>query len=118
MAKKANYFIVFAASCSLQLGLDPDIYTATIAPILAVGTLATNHKLITTTIKEAARSPFAKLIKCQVVKGEGTATEETRQIKLLCDIDNIDTAKALLIDKVVKLGYGANKTDWTIKSAE
>ncbi len=108
--KKDFFYIAFAPNCSLRLRLDPDIYTSTIAPILALGTMAVGHKLIDCSLAVAARSDFAKVFKVICTKGD-----EQRTIKLICDIDNADTAKALLIDKPIKLGYGTNATNWTIK---
>jgi hypothetical protein len=92
------------------LHLDPDIYTAALAPILGVGNvLLGGQKIIDASIEIATRNGHASLLKVMVVKGE-----ESRMIKMVCDAEKNDTVKAELEGQTVKLGFGANAVNWTI----
>lgn len=109
--KKSARYIGITSTVAFRLQLDPDIYSATLAPILGVGnTLVSGGKAIDVSIAVATKSAFASLLKATVVKGE-----ESRQIKLVCDADNADTARAALVGETVKLGFGANSVVWTIE---
>jgi hypothetical protein len=118
-SKKKAYFIPLGtATEALMLQLDPDIYDAEVQT--ATGLTATRGaiaKTIKTTIRQAVSSSFAGLIRLTVAKGVNTPEEETRQVDIVCETSKLDTAKVALVDKTVKLGYGANAVEWTIVSA-
>lgn len=110
--KKSSRYIGITSNVSFRLNLDPDIYDAELAPILGVGNalLSPSIKVIDASIKVATRNGLASLLKVVVTKGE-----ESRQISLICDAENTDTAKVQLINKTIKLGFGANAVNWTVE---
>lgn len=108
--KKSARYIGISNTVAFRLQLDPDIYSGQLASILGVGNALVNGGIaIDVSIAVATRNGLASLLKVVVVKGE-----ESRQINLICDTDNLDTAKVQLIDKTVKLGFGANAVNWTV----
>jgi hypothetical protein len=108
--KKSARFIGIDPNVAFRLQLDPDIYHSGLAPILGVGNgLFEGVKVVDASIAVATRNGHASLLKVVVLKGE-----ESRQINLICDAEKTDTAKAELVGKTVKLGFGANAVDWTI----
>jgi hypothetical protein len=114
--KKTPYYIVMATGAEASVQLDPDIYDTDIALALGLSKTkaAPTNKVLKTTIKTITSSPFAGLVKLSVAKGIGTAEEEVRQLKLVCEASKLDTAKAELVGKVLKLGYGA--VNWTVQA--
>jgi hypothetical protein len=109
--KKATRYIGIDPNVAFRLQLDPDIYSATIAPLLGIGNvLLAEIKVVPVPISIALKSGLVSRIKARVVNGE-----DVRQINLICDVDNVDTAKVDLIGKTVRLGYGANLQTWTIE---
>jgi hypothetical protein len=109
--KKSARFIGIDPNVSFKLQLDPDIYNAQISPILGVGnTLLSNNKVVPVSISAALKSGLVSKIKARCIKGD-----EVRQVDLICDVDNADTAKVELVDKQIKLGFGANLQTWTIE---
>lgn len=109
--KKSARYIGITSTVAFRLQLDPDIYTAQLASILGVGnTLISGGKAIDVSIAVATKNGLASLLKVTVIKGD-----ESRQIKLICDAENTDTAKAALIGETVKLGFGASAVTWTIE---
>lgn len=116
--KKAFYLPLTTATDALVLQLDPDIYDTEVQA--ATGLTATRGsitKILKTTIKQAASSSFAGKIRLTCTKGANTPDEEVRRIEIVCKASQLDTAKADLLGKTVKLGYGANAIDWTITGA-
>jgi hypothetical protein len=117
--KKRAYFIALGtATEALQLQLDPDIYDADVQTATGLTfTRGAIAKTIKTTIKQAISSSFAGLIRLTVAKGLNTPEEETRQVDIVCETSKLDTAKAALVGKNIRLGYGANSIEWEIVSA-
>ncbi|PZU94934.1 MAG: hypothetical protein DCE90_14035 [Pseudanabaena sp.] len=116
-SKKENRFIGIDPNVAFKLNLDPDIYNSQISPLLGMGnTLLANQKQVDATIQVATKNGHCVILKCTVQKGEGI-NQETRQIELICDVDNADTAPSQLIGKTVKLGYKTQATDWEVISA-
>ena len=116
--KKAHYISLGTSTEALVLQLDPDIYDADV--LTATGLVSVRGaivKTLKTTIKQAISSSFAGRIRLTVSKGANTPEEETRQVDIVCETSKLDTAKAALIGKTVKLGYGANAVDWSIIGA-
>ena len=113
--KKEARYITLAAGAEMRLQLDPDIYDADTTLILGItSTVAPNAKVVGVTVKQAAQSSGAGLLRCRVSKGTGE-TEEFRIVKLLCEASRLDTAKTALVEKILKLG-GAVTSNWKIKS--
>lgn len=116
-SKKSDFFLNLATTADASVQLDPDIYTTAVITELGLSaTKTTGAKVLKTNIKTLAKSSFGGFVTVTVAKGAGTSEEETRQIKLLCEASKLDTAKAALAAKVVKLGYGTNAVDWTIQA--
>ncbi|PZU94933.1 MAG: hypothetical protein DCE90_14030 [Pseudanabaena sp.] len=115
--KKSPYFVTLGTGADAQVQLDPDIYTSAVLTELGLSATKTaNAKVLRVPIATLAASSFAGLVRVTCVKGAGTPEEETRQIRLLCEASKLDTAKAALAGKTVKLGYGAAAVDWTIQA--
>jgi len=113
--KKANRYIGITSTVALRLKLNPDIYNSQLATVLGVGNALTEgQKIISCDIKTATRDGHAKLLKVTATKNKGQANEVNRQIELICDIDNYDTATTAIIGKTIKLGQGANPVTWEI----
>ncbi|MCA6588084.1 MAG: hypothetical protein IM531_02455 [Pseudanabaena sp. M090S1SP1A06QC] len=110
--KKQARFIGIDPNVAFRLQLDPDIYNSQVGPILGIGNvlLSQNVKVVPVSISTALRSGLCSRIKARCVKGD-----EVRQVDLICDVDNADTAKIELVDKTIKLGFGANLQTWTIE---
>lgn len=116
-SKKQPRYIGLTSNVTFKFGLDPDIYNSVISPILGIGnTVLEANKIIDTTIKQATKNGHCVLVKATVQKGSG-ATAETRQVDLICDADNADTAPLELIGKNVKIGYKSAAVDWEIINA-
>jgi hypothetical protein len=116
-SKRASRYIGITENVAFHLRLDPDIYNSVISPILGIGNTTTAPvKKIDATIKVATKNGHCVLVKCTVQKGEGVNLE-SRQVELICDVDNADTAPALLVGKNIKLGYKTFATDWEIVGA-
>jgi hypothetical protein len=116
--KKPYYLSLSTATDALVLQLDPDIYDTEIQT--ATGLTATKGSITKTlkcTVKQAISSSFAGRIRLTCTKGANTAEEETRRVEIVCEASSLDTAKAALLGKTVKLGYGANAVDWEITGA-
>lgn len=116
--KKTPVYVLLATGAEASVQLDTDIYDADVRTALGLSLTkaAPTNKVLRTTIATLAASAFAGLVKVTVAKGVGTPEEETRQLKLLCEASKLDTAKADLAGKTLKLGYGANAVDWTIQA--
>lgn len=111
-------YVELATGAFMKLSLDPDIYTSAIGTKLGVlSTIAGEAKFVPVTLRQASQSSKATMIRCRVERGAGD-TLESRDVRLICDVDKVDTAKAgagSLIDDTLKLG-GAVTSNWTIKS--
>jgi hypothetical protein len=109
-----------ATEAVMELNLDPDIYGADI--LSATGLSATRPAntvgIVGVTVKQAARSNRASLVKLTCYQGADldTATD-TRNIEILCEQSSIDTALTALVDKTVVLGIGATAKSWKIGRA-
>lgn len=115
-SKKVTRFIGIDTNVAFKLQLDADIYTAQICQILGIGNTALpSVKKITASVSQASRDGHAKILKVSCSKGTDP-NKKYRQIKLICDADNLDTAISALLGKAIKLGYGTNASDWTIDS--
>lgn len=116
-SKKSPFFLTLATGAQAQVQLDPDIYSSAVITELGLAaTKTTDAKLLRVTKKTLANSTFAGIVRVTVGKGVGTPEEEFRQLELLCEASKLDTAKAGLAAKIVKLGYGATAVDWTIQA--
>lgn len=117
-SKKTPYYVLLATGADASVQLDPDIYDTDIATALGLSKTKSGAtaKVLKTTIQTLASSPFAGLVRVTVAKGVGTPEEETRQLRLLCEASKLDTAKADLAGKTLKLGYGANAVDWVVQA--
>jgi hypothetical protein len=102
----------------MKLSLDPDIYAAAINTKLGVlSTIAEAAKQVPVTLRQAAKSSSAVILKCRVERGAGDAVE-SRVVELVCDADAAPAAKVgagSLLNDTLKLG-GTVTSNWTIKS--
>lgn len=116
-SKKQARYIGIDPNVAFKLNLDPDIYNGTISPLLGIGnTLLANQKVIDVTLKTATRNGHCVIVRCTVQKGS-LSNLETRQVELICDAENADTAPTQLIGKTLKIGYKTQATDWEIVGA-
>jgi hypothetical protein len=116
--KKPFYLGLSGATDALVLQLDPDIYDAEVQTATGLTeTKGSVTKTLKCTIRQAVTSSFAGQLRLSCTKGANTPEEETRQVKIVCETSKLDTAKAALLGKTVKLGYGAAAVDWTITGA-
>ncbi len=115
--KKVERYINMGAGSAMKLQLDPEYYNATLGTILGVAATTAATNIVPVTIRQAARSTNAVLLRCRIEKGTGDLLE-TRTIRLLCDKDQVDTAKAQntgLVGKTIQIG-GTTQSSWEIKS--
>lgn len=115
--KKATFFSL-AAGADAVLQLDPDIYSTPIMTALGLAALPTSAtaKRIKVTLSQLGRSSFGQMLKVTCVKGLNTPLEETRSVKLICEIGKVAAAQTGLLGKTLKLGYGIATSDWEITS--
>ena len=114
-SKKKAFYFTLGTGADAKLQLDPDIYdTALLTPLGLSATATSGAKHINVTIKQLGASSFGQLLRVTVAKGLGAPDEETRQVKLICEIAKVATAQTSLLGQKLKLGYGANAVDWEV----
>ena len=112
---KSAFYVTISTDASLELQLDPDIYTSQVCT--ATGLTGTKpsgagHKIIPISIAYALRSRLVGYTKMKITKGTGEE-QKTRSYAFLTEVANADTAPADLVGKVIKVGNGAG-VDWTV----
>lgn len=131
--KKSKYWLVIQAptatsgtetepsgGSAIQLNLDPDIYNAAVQALVDVTpTAPTSGAILPLSIKHAAKSTAATILKCVAITGTVNAPTATRTLHLICQT----AAKSSAITSIaatpvtVALGFGNSKTNWQIVSA-
>lgn len=113
MAIKSIFFNS-GTSQSIELKLDTTKYDA--AVLAAVGGLlsppAGSNVYPFRSIRQALKSGAIARLRVTVKNGK-----KLRPIVLVCDKDNVDTARAALLPQSIKVG-GTVKIDWTVEKVE
>jgi hypothetical protein len=113
--KKSPHFVIINATAAFVVQLDSDIYTNTVKT--AVGITSTKPgntvKLFPTNIRYLLASGLVGVVKKKASRGS-EPNIKTRDIKILCETDKLDTANSALKGVTVALCNGATTPTWTL----